>query len=184
MGAGGTSCRSTPIRGRRSSLARRGTDYSNANIGSALDHRRSARDFRHGRLSGHARDSRQPDAGPDGEEHRRVAENADRTYMLVPTLSELWDEQNDNKPKVGTVSYEGWHLGMIGHGRATRRRRQGHRRSVGGGGQRMVDQRGVLQAARLAAARPTWRDSRRTRRSSTSATDSTTATGSATRSRN
>jgi len=31
-------------------------------------------------------------------------------------VSELWDERNDNKPFVGTVSYEGWHLGMIGRG--------------------------------------------------------------------
>ena len=31
-------------------------------------------------------------------------------------MSELWDEANGNEPVVGTVSYEGWHLGMIGHG--------------------------------------------------------------------
>jgi hypothetical protein len=31
-------------------------------------------------------------------------------------MSELWDEQNDNKPVVASVAYEGWHLGMIGHG--------------------------------------------------------------------
>ena len=43
-------------------------------------------------------------------------QNADPEYLLVPTVSELWDEQNGNEPIVGTVSYEGWHLGMIGHG--------------------------------------------------------------------
>jgi hypothetical protein len=31
-------------------------------------------------------------------------------------VSELWDEANDNRATVATVSYEGWHLGMIGHG--------------------------------------------------------------------
>jgi arylsulfatase A-like enzyme len=43
-------------------------------------------------------------------------ENADPRFLEVPTVSELWDEANGNKPIVGTVSYEGWHLGMIGHG--------------------------------------------------------------------
>ena len=43
-------------------------------------------------------------------------DNADPTYLEEPTVAELWDEQNDNRPVVGTVSYEGWHLGMIGHG--------------------------------------------------------------------
>ncbi len=43
-------------------------------------------------------------------------DNADPTYLEEPTVAELWDEQNGNRPVVGTVSYEGWHLGMIGHG--------------------------------------------------------------------
>lgn len=42
--------------------------------------------------------------------------NADPRYLEVPTMSELWDERNGNRPIVGTVAYEGWHLGMIGHG--------------------------------------------------------------------
>lgn len=41
---------------------------------------------------------------------------ADPRYLAAPTLSELWDEAHDNRPVVATVSYEGWHLGMIGHG--------------------------------------------------------------------
>ena len=52
----------------------------------------------------------------DGENVDTWLENADGRYLEVPTVSELWDEQNDNKPTVGTVSYEGWHLGMIGKG--------------------------------------------------------------------
>ncbi len=43
-------------------------------------------------------------------------ENADPRYMEEPAQAELWDEQNGNRPIVATVSYEGWHLGMIGHG--------------------------------------------------------------------
>jgi Type I phosphodiesterase / nucleotide pyrophosphatase len=41
---------------------------------------------------------------------------ADPRFLRIPTLSELWDEANGNKATVATVSYEGWHLGMIGHG--------------------------------------------------------------------
>lgn len=53
-----------------------------------------------------------------GEEGNTDAwlQNADPRYLEAPTVSELWDEQNDNKPVVATVAYEGWHLGMIGHG--------------------------------------------------------------------
>jgi hypothetical protein len=43
-------------------------------------------------------------------------DNADPRFLKKPAVSELWDERNGNKPIVGTVSYEGWHLGMIGHG--------------------------------------------------------------------
>lgn len=43
-------------------------------------------------------------------------DNADPSYLEGPTVAELWDEQNGNRPVVGTISYEGWHLGMIGHG--------------------------------------------------------------------
>ena len=53
---------------------------------------------------------------PDGENVDTWLENADGRYLEAVTVSELWDEQNDNKPLVGTVSYEGWHLGMIGKG--------------------------------------------------------------------
>ena len=53
---------------------------------------------------------------PEGKNVDTWLENADGRYLEVPTVSELWDEQNGNKPVVGTVSYEGWHLGMIGKG--------------------------------------------------------------------
>ena len=53
--------------------------------------------------------------GPEGNTDT-WQQNADPTFLETPTVSELWDEHNGNKPVVGTVSYEGWHLGMIGHG--------------------------------------------------------------------
>jgi predicted AlkP superfamily pyrophosphatase or phosphodiesterase len=37
-------------------------------------------------------------------------------FMRVPTLAEQWDEQTNNKAKIGMVGYEPWHLGMIGQG--------------------------------------------------------------------
>jgi len=43
-------------------------------------------------------------------------DDADASYLEKPTVAELWDEQNDGEPVIGTISYEGWHLGMIGHG--------------------------------------------------------------------
>jgi Type I phosphodiesterase / nucleotide pyrophosphatase len=43
-------------------------------------------------------------------------QEADPRYLLLPTVSELWDEANGNEPTVASVSYEGWHLAMIGHG--------------------------------------------------------------------
>lgn len=54
--------------------------------------------------------------GEDGLNTDTWLHNADPRYLEVPTVSELWDEQNNNKAVVGTVSYEGWHLGMIGSG--------------------------------------------------------------------
>lgn len=37
-------------------------------------------------------------------------------YVEKPSVSELWDEHNDNDAIVATISYENWHLGMIGKG--------------------------------------------------------------------
>ena len=42
--------------------------------------------------------------------------DSDLRYLREPTVSELWDERNDNEPVVGTLSVENWHLGMIGRG--------------------------------------------------------------------
>jgi predicted AlkP superfamily pyrophosphatase or phosphodiesterase len=53
---------------------------------------------------------------PDGEVGDVFLDKGDPRYLQGPTVSELWDEQNDNRALVGTVSYETWHLGMVGHG--------------------------------------------------------------------
>lgn len=53
---------------------------------------------------------------PEGEIEDVFLDNADPRYIEKPTVSELWDEANDNEAIVATVSFEGWHLGMIGHG--------------------------------------------------------------------
>jgi len=37
-------------------------------------------------------------------------------FIEMETLAETWDEQTDNRAKVGMVGYEPWHLGMIGRG--------------------------------------------------------------------
>jgi predicted AlkP superfamily pyrophosphatase or phosphodiesterase len=98
-------------------LMRRGTTFVNANIGSAP----SITGAIHATFGTgtypmtHLVPGNQM-RGSDGRNTDTWLQNADPRYLDVPTVSELWDKQNDNRPFVGTVSYEGWHLGMIGHG--------------------------------------------------------------------
>lgn len=42
--------------------------------------------------------------------------DSDLHHLLKPTVSELWDEANDNAAVIATLSVENWHLGMIGQG--------------------------------------------------------------------
>ncbi len=98
-------------------LMERGTSYVNATIGSAPSvtaalHATFGTGFyplRH-KLPGNQM------RGPDGANTDSWQENADPSYLAKPTVSELWDEQTGNEAVIGTLSYEGWHLGMIGHG--------------------------------------------------------------------
>lgn len=98
-------------------LAGGGTSYVNANIGSAP----SITGALHATFGTgtyprtHGLPGNQMRA-PDGENVDAWLENADGRYLEAVTVSELWDEQNDNKPTIGAVVYEGWHLGMIGKG--------------------------------------------------------------------
>ena len=54
--------------------------------------------------------------GPDGRNTDVFKYEADPSYLLLPAVSELWDETNNNDAVVATVSYNSKHLGMIGHG--------------------------------------------------------------------
>lgn len=54
--------------------------------------------------------------GPDGENTDTWRENADPTFLRRPTLADRWDAATGNEAVIATVAYEGWHLGMIGHG--------------------------------------------------------------------
>ncbi len=98
-------------------LGRAGTTYTNATIGSApaitgalhATFGTGAYPVHHGIPGNQMR-------APDGSNVDTYLENADPRYLEMPTVSELWDERNGNRPVVATVSYEGWHLGMIGHG--------------------------------------------------------------------
>jgi predicted AlkP superfamily pyrophosphatase or phosphodiesterase len=99
------------------SLRDRGVTYSNATIGSApsitgalhATFGTGSLPINHGIPGNQMRD-------PQGKNVDTWLQDADPRFLRLPTVSELWDEQNGNKPVVGTVSYEGWHLGMIGHG--------------------------------------------------------------------
>lgn len=41
---------------------------------------------------------------------------SDLRHLLIPTVSELWDERNGNEAVVAALTIENWHLGMIGQG--------------------------------------------------------------------
>jgi hypothetical protein len=45
---------------------------------------------------------------------------ADPSDILVPTLADLYSERNGNRPWVGELGYQVWHLGMLGYGGPTR----------------------------------------------------------------
>ena len=98
-------------------LMRDGTSYVNATIGSAPSvtgalHATFGTGFYplHHRIPGNQM------RGPDGANTDAWQLNADPSFLEKPTVSELWDEAMDNRAVVGTLSYEGWHLGMVGHG--------------------------------------------------------------------
>jgi predicted AlkP superfamily pyrophosphatase or phosphodiesterase len=99
------------------SLSRRGITYVNATIGSAPSITGALHaTFGTGRYPlDHGLPGNQMRA-PDGSNVDTWLQNADPRYLRLPTIAELWDESTGNQAVVATVSYEGWHLGMIGHG--------------------------------------------------------------------
>jgi predicted AlkP superfamily pyrophosphatase or phosphodiesterase len=104
-------------------LRKSGTTYVNATIGSAPSitgaiHATLSTGFYprdHGIPGNQMRDPEVQGASGDVTIDTWL-QDADPRYLNLPTVSELWDELNGNEPIVATVSYEGWHLGMIGHG--------------------------------------------------------------------
>ena len=53
---------------------------------------------------------------PEGEVVDTWLDDEDPRYLKKPTVSDVWDKAEDNRPVVGAVAYEGWHLGMLGRG--------------------------------------------------------------------
>jgi predicted AlkP superfamily pyrophosphatase or phosphodiesterase len=43
-------------------------------------------------------------------------DDEDPRYLETSTISDEWDAANEDRPVVGAVAYEGWHLGMLGQG--------------------------------------------------------------------
>ena len=96
-----------------------GTTYVNATIGSApattgalhATFGTGAYPRSHGLPANLMRDE-------EGELVDVYLEEADPRFVLRPSVGDLWDVQTGNQSVVATVSYEGWHLGMIGQGAA------------------------------------------------------------------
>jgi predicted AlkP superfamily pyrophosphatase or phosphodiesterase len=98
-------------------LRRDGTTYVNATIGSAP----SITAALHATFGtgSYPKETGMPGhvvRADDGELADIYLSEADPRYLRLPALAELWDEANDNEAEVGTVAFEDWHLGMIGHG--------------------------------------------------------------------
>jgi hypothetical protein len=98
-------------------LARAGTVYTNATVGSApsvtapvhLNMGTGAYPVTHGIPENTAR-------LPDGSVSEIFFHEADPRLVEAPTVADLWDRANGNEPWVGLVGFESWHLGMIGSG--------------------------------------------------------------------
>ncbi|HEU4487928.1 MAG TPA: alkaline phosphatase family protein [Actinomycetota bacterium] len=52
----------------------------------------------------------------DGHVGDVFVHGASSRFLRVPALAELWDERHGNRPLIGMLGYEPWHLGMIGKG--------------------------------------------------------------------
>jgi hypothetical protein len=102
-------------------LAARGTAYTNATIGSApavtaaihanmgtgVYPRRHGLSENVGRL-------------PDGTVDEIYFNRGDPRLLEAETVADGWDRANGNRPWVGLLGYESWHLGMMGKGAEAR----------------------------------------------------------------
>ena len=101
-------------------LAREGTVYLNATIGSAP----SVTSAIHANIGtgAYPRTHGMPEITgrlPDGTIGDAWFDEAmDPRLLEIPTVADRWDRAHDNRPWVGIVAYESWHLGMMSHGAA------------------------------------------------------------------
>jgi hypothetical protein len=103
---------------RQRSFGERGTTYLNATIGSAP----SVTSSIHANMGtgAYPRTHGMPEITgrlPDGTiGDMWFGEAMDPRLLEAPTLADVWDRENGNRPWVGIVAYESWHLGMMSHG--------------------------------------------------------------------
>lgn len=100
-------------------LRRRGTTYVNATIGSAP----SITGALHATFGTgvYPRDHGLPGnqmRSPDdpGKTVDTWLDDEDPRFLEAPTISDVWDAAKGDRPVVGVVAYEGWHIGMLGRG--------------------------------------------------------------------
>jgi hypothetical protein len=98
-------------------LARDGITYTNATVGSSPSLTAPV----HANLGtgGYPRDHGLPEntaRRPDGEISELFYKRADPVLLRGPTVADAWDGANENRPWVGLLGFESWHLGMMGKG--------------------------------------------------------------------
>jgi hypothetical protein len=98
-------------------LMNRGTTYLNATIGSAP----SVTSAIHANMGAAAYPETHgmPEITarlPDGSVGDIYLDEADPSLLETETLADAWDLGRGNRPWVGMVGYESWHLGMMSHG--------------------------------------------------------------------
>jgi Type I phosphodiesterase / nucleotide pyrophosphatase len=99
-------------------IARGGTTYLNATIGSAP----SVTSSIHANMGtgAHPRTHGMPEITgrlPDGTVGDLwFGEEIDPRLIGVPTVADVWDRATGNRAWVGIVAFESWHLGMMSHG--------------------------------------------------------------------
>lgn len=98
-------------------LSLEGVTYTNATVGSAPPV--TAPVHANMGTGAHPRDHGLPEntgRRPDGEVSELYFHEGDPRLLDAETVGDAWDRANDNRPWVGMVGYEPWHLGMMGHG--------------------------------------------------------------------
>jgi Type I phosphodiesterase / nucleotide pyrophosphatase len=98
-------------------LARDGAVYTNATVGSAPSLTAPV----HATMGtgGYPRTHGLPENTarlPNGEISEIFFREADPVLLRGPTVADSWDAANGNRPWVGLLGFESWHLGMMGKG--------------------------------------------------------------------